>query len=185
MSMATFTDPTRIPVLVADSLISGPDNASALTTPDHPHGISNIFPPGSGFVPTRLVRKTCIVNSGLAMAMVGGVVPMCVFREDALAHFRNQPECSGMDVELFLQQYEADPDGSIVPEEHRRASAEQPTDWRGTAPVSSPYGGTQQAGRGRSEEQDSRARAGDGFGDGRDEDRGRCCRQLRLWGRGL
>ena len=114
MSMATFTDPTRIPVLVADSLISGPDNASALTTPDHPHGISNIFPPGSGFVPTRLVRKTCIVNSGLAMAMVGGVVPMCVFREDALAHFRNQPECSGMDVELFLQQYEADPDGSIV-----------------------------------------------------------------------
>ena len=114
MSMASFTEPNRIPVLVADSLISAPDNASALATPDHPHGISNVFPPGSGFVPTRLARKTCIVNSGLAMAMVGSVVHMRAFREDALAHFRNQPECSGADVELFLQQYEADPDGRIV-----------------------------------------------------------------------
>ena len=114
MSMARFTEPNRIPVLVADSLISAPDNASALATPDHPHGISNVFPPGSGFVPTRLARKTCIVNSGLAMAMVGSVVHMRAFREDALAHFRDQPECSGADVELFLQQYEADPDGRIV-----------------------------------------------------------------------
>ena len=114
MSMASFTEPNRIPVLVADSLISGPDNASALATPDHPHGISNVFPPGSGFVPTRLARKTCIVNPGLAMAMVGSVVHMRAFREDALAHFRNQPECTGADVELFLRQYEADPDGSTI-----------------------------------------------------------------------
>ena len=114
MSMVCFTDPHRIPVLVADSLISGPDNASVLATPDHPHGIYNVFPPGSGFVPTRLARKTCIVNSGLAMAMVGSVVHMSVFREDALAHFRSRPECSGVDVELFLRQYEADPDGSSV-----------------------------------------------------------------------
>ncbi len=114
MSMTSFTDPNRIPVLVADSLISGPDDASALATPDHPHGISNVFPPGSGFVPTSLARKTCIVNPGLAMAMVGSVVHMRAFREDALAHFRNQPECTGADVELFLRQYEADPDGSTV-----------------------------------------------------------------------
>ena len=114
MSMASFTDPNRIPVLVADALISGPDDASSLATPDHPHGISNVFPPGSGFVPTRLARKTCIVNPGLAMAMVGSVVHMRAFREDALAHFRNQPECTGADVELFLRQYEADPDGSTV-----------------------------------------------------------------------
>ena len=112
--MASFTEPNRIPVLVADSLISGPDDASALATPDHPHGISNVFPPGSGFVPTRLARKTCIVNPGLAMAMVGSVVHMHAFREDALAHFRNQPECTGADVELFLRQYETDPDGSTV-----------------------------------------------------------------------
>lgn len=114
MSMVSFTDPHRIPVLLSDSLISGPDNGSALATPDHPRGISGVFPPGSGFVPTSLSRKTCIVNSSLAMAMVGGVVHMRAFREDALAHFRNQPECSGADVELFLQQYEADPHGRIV-----------------------------------------------------------------------
>ena len=44
MSMASFTDANGIPVLVADSLISEPDNASALATPDHPHGISIVFP---------------------------------------------------------------------------------------------------------------------------------------------
>ena len=114
MSMAIFTDPDRIPVMVTDSLISGPDDASALVTPDHPHGISYVFPPGSGFVPTRLARKTCILNPGLAMAMVGNVAHMRTFREDVLAHFRNQPECTGADVELFLRQYEADPDGSTV-----------------------------------------------------------------------
>lgn len=114
MSMASFTDPNRIPVLVTDSLISGRDDASALTTPDHPHGISNVFPPGSGFVPTRLAGKMCILNSGLAMAMVGSFVHMRAFREDALAHFRDQPECTGADVELFLRQYEADPDRSAV-----------------------------------------------------------------------
>lgn len=112
--MVSFTEPSRIPVLVADSLISEPDNASALATPDHPHGISNVFPPGSGFVPTRLARKTCIVNLGLAMAMVGSVVHMRVFWNDALAQFRGQPECTGTDVELFLQKYEADPDGRNV-----------------------------------------------------------------------
>ena len=114
MSMASFTEPNQIPVLVADSLISGPDDTSALATPDHPHGICDVFPPGSGFVPTRLSRKTCIVNSSLAMAMVGSVVHMRAFRDDALAHFCNQPECSGADVELFLQQYEANLDGRIV-----------------------------------------------------------------------
>lgn len=114
MSMVSFTDPNRIPVLVADSLISGRDKTSALATPDHPRGISDVFPPGSVFVPTSLSRKTCIVNAGLALAMVGSVVHMRAFREDALAHFRDQPESSGADVELFLQQYEADPDGRIV-----------------------------------------------------------------------
>ncbi len=112
--MVSFTEPKGIPVLVADSLISGTDNASTLATPDHPHGMFHVFPPGSGFVPKRPARQTCIVNSGLAIAVVGSVVPMRAFREDALAQFRNQPDCTGASVELFLQQCEADPNGRVV-----------------------------------------------------------------------
>ena len=44
MSMVTFTDPNRMPVLVADPLIARLDDKSTLTTPDHPHGISSVFP---------------------------------------------------------------------------------------------------------------------------------------------
>ena len=91
MTMVTFTDPHRIPVLVADSLISGPDDQSALATPDHPHGISEVFPPRSGFVPTHLARKTALINSNLAIAMSGGVVHMRAFREDVQGAFSALP----------------------------------------------------------------------------------------------
>ena len=90
MTMVTFMDPNRIPVLVADSLISGPDDESALTTPDHPHGISTVFPSQSGFVPTYLARKISLINSNLAIAMSGGVVHMRAFREDVQEYFRNR-----------------------------------------------------------------------------------------------
>ena len=114
MSMVTFTDPHNIPVLVADSLISGPDNESALTTPDHPHGISSVFPRQSGFVPTYLARKTSLINSNLAIAMVGSVIHMRAFRKDVQEHFRSHHNCSANDVELFLQQYKRDSHGKNV-----------------------------------------------------------------------
>ena len=94
MTMVTFMDPNRIPVLVADSLISGSDDESALTTPDHPHGISTVFPRQSGFVPTYLARKTSLINSNLAIAMSGGVVHMRAFREDVQEYFRNRHDCT-------------------------------------------------------------------------------------------
>ena len=114
MTMVTFMDPNRIPVLVADSLISGSDDESALTTPDHPHGISTVFPRQSGFVPTYLARKTSLINSNLAIAMSGGVVHMRAFREDVQEYFRNRHDCTPTDVELFLQQYKGDSHGKIV-----------------------------------------------------------------------
>ena len=114
MSMITFTDPGNIPVLVADSLISGPDNESALTLPDHPHGISSVFPPQSGFVPTCLARKTSLINLNLAIAMVGSVIHMRAFRQDVQEHFRRHHNCSANDVELFLQQYKRDSHGKNV-----------------------------------------------------------------------
>ena len=114
MTMVTFTDSNRTPVLIADSLISGPDDESALITPDHPRGISEVFPPRSGFVPTRLARKTALINSNLAIAMSGSVLHMRVFREDVRAHFRDCTDCRPGDAEQFLQQYRRDPDGSIV-----------------------------------------------------------------------
>ena len=114
MSMITFTDPGNIPVLVADSLISGPDNESALTTPDHPHGIASVFPRQSGFVPTYLARKTSLINSNLAIAMVGSVVHMRAFRKDVQVHFGTHHYCSADDVELFLQQYKRDSHGKNV-----------------------------------------------------------------------
>ena len=87
MTMVTFTDSQRIPVLIADSLISGPGDESALTTPDHPRGISAVFPPQSGFVPKYLARKTSLINSNLAIAMSGSVVHMRAFRKDLNASF--------------------------------------------------------------------------------------------------
>ena len=114
MTMVTFMDPNHIPVLVADSLISGPDDESALTTPDHPHGISTVFPSQSGFVPTYLARKISLINSNLAIAMSGGVVHMRAFREDVQEYFRNRHDCTPTDVELFLQQYKGDSHGKIV-----------------------------------------------------------------------
>lgn len=114
MSMVTFSDPNRIPVLVADSLISGPDDESTLATPDHPRGISSFFPKQSGFVPTYLARKTSLINSNLAIAMAGGVLHMRAFREDVQEYFRNQLDCSATDVELFLQQYKNNSHGKIV-----------------------------------------------------------------------
>ena len=114
MTMVAFTDPNRIPVLVADSLISGPDDESALTTPDHPHGISTVFPRQSGYVPTYLARKTALINSNLAIVMSGGIVHMRAFREDVQEHFRIRLDCTPADVELFLQQYKSDSHGKIV-----------------------------------------------------------------------
>ena len=114
MTMITFTDPNRLPVLIADSLISGPDDESALTTPDHPRGISTVFPPQSGFVPTHLARKTSLINSNLAIAMAGNVVHMRAFREDVQAHFRNRGDCTRSAVERFLQQYKRDSHGKII-----------------------------------------------------------------------
>ena len=114
MTMVTFTDPNRIPVLIADSLISGQDDESALITPDHPRGISEVFPPQSGFVPIRLARKTALINSNLAIAMSGGVVHMRSFRADVQAHFRQCTDCGPADVEQFLQEYRRDKDGKIV-----------------------------------------------------------------------
>ncbi|MXW20141.1 MAG: hypothetical protein F4Z95_05000 [Gammaproteobacteria bacterium] len=114
MSMVVFTDPGRMPVLVADSLISGPDDESALTTPDHPHGVSGVFPPKSGFVPTYLARKTCLIGSNLALAMVGGVIHMRAFREDLQAHFRDRADASAPDLNSFLNEYAVDKHGKIV-----------------------------------------------------------------------
>ena len=114
MTMVTFTDPNQMPVLIADSLISGPDDDSALTTPDHPRGISDVFPPRSEFVPTHLARKTALINSNIAIAMSGGVVHMRAFREDVQAHFRHYPDCRPSDVDHFLQQYKRDSHGKIV-----------------------------------------------------------------------
>ena len=114
MTMVTFMDPNNMPVLIADSLISGPKDDSALTTPDHPRNISTVFPPGSGYVPTHLARKTFLVNSNLAVAMSGSVVHMSVFRQDVEAHFRHHHSCTPADVELFLQQYKCDSHGVHV-----------------------------------------------------------------------
>lgn len=105
MTMVTFTDPNRMPVLIADSLISGPDDESALITPDHPRGITEVFPPQSGYVPTRLARKTALINSNLAIAMSGGLMHMRAFREDVQAHFRQCTDCRPANVEQFLQEY--------------------------------------------------------------------------------
>ena len=114
MSVTTFTDSGRMPVLIADSLISGPDDESMLRTPDHPQGISDVFPSGSGFVPTRLARKTALINPHLAIAMVGSVVHMGVFREDVRDWFRDRARCWEGDVERFLRYYEADDHGIDV-----------------------------------------------------------------------
>ena len=114
MTMVTFTDPNNVPVLIADSLISGPDDESALTTPDHPHGISSVFPSQSGYVPICLARKTSLINPNLAIAMSGTVAHMRAFREDVQDYFENRRHCSPADVELFLQQYKGDSHGKIV-----------------------------------------------------------------------
>lgn len=114
MSMITFTDPNNMPVLIADSLISGLDNESTLETPDHPRGISGVFPEKSGFVPTYLARKTFLINSNLAIAMAGGEVHMRAFREDVQEHFRTHPDCSEAMVNRFLHQYKEDQHGKIV-----------------------------------------------------------------------
>ena len=82
MNMITFTDPNHIPVLIADSLITGFDNESALTTPDHPREISGIFSEKSGFVPTYLARKTSLINSNLAIAMAGREMHVRAFRQE-------------------------------------------------------------------------------------------------------
>lgn len=114
MTMVTFTDPNRMPVLIADSLISGPDDESALITPDHPRGITEVFPPQSGYIPTRLARKTALINSNLAIAMSGGLMDMRAFRQDVQSHFRQCTDCRPADVEQFLQEYKRDSHGKIV-----------------------------------------------------------------------
>ena len=112
--MITLTDPYRIPVLIADSLISGLDNDSALATPDHPRGISEIFPPQSTFVPTYLARKTSLINSNLAIAMAGSVMHMRAFREDVQEYFCAYNDCSNLAVDRFLHQYKKDKHGKNV-----------------------------------------------------------------------
>ena len=111
MSTVTFTDPNRMPVLVADPLIARLDDESTLTTPDHPHGISSVFPSQSGFVPMCPSRKAALINPNLAIAMSDVAMQMRAFREDLQEHFRNRPGCSPDDIEHFLQQHKKDSHG--------------------------------------------------------------------------
>lgn len=105
-----------VPILAGDLLVSGPesDELQELMLPNHVSGITNVFPKGSGFVPSGMKRKLFVVNRRLAVGVSGGVIHMARFIRDLQGRFMEQEDFTFAAIESHFSDYDQEIIDNVV-----------------------------------------------------------------------
>lgn len=103
--IASFNTNT-CPILLGDLLVSGDENLySSLNVPAIGE-ITQIFPKGSGFVPTGLRQKIAIVNENLALAWAGNRISAQTIISNLLIEARKKANWKLDDLSCFFADYD-------------------------------------------------------------------------------
>lgn len=94
------------PILLGDLLISGNENLqSSLNVPTIGE-ITEIFPKGSGFVPTGLRQKIAVLNDNLALAWAGTRISAQIIIRDLLKEAQKKTNWKFDDLSYFFADYD-------------------------------------------------------------------------------
>jgi hypothetical protein len=108
MTVIAAFNVNQYPILFGDLLVSGSEDPNVTLNVPTIGEITEIFPKGSGFVPTALRQKIVIVNENLCLAWSGTRISAQIIISALLRESQKKPKWSFDDLSSFFKNFDGE-----------------------------------------------------------------------------